>query len=225
METHHGCGPCQGRLHIRSALPRGPHDAHCGDRRRAGIGFCRSGLLGEPKLCWRHDSGGLSQPSPHRALKTAEISGIVEQYRIAAVIAKRRGFDGVEAMADNGQLIDQFLQDSSNKVTDRYGGSIENRTRLLVEVVEALNRRLGRRPDRGRASRQAGRTTTWPTAIPARYSVTLQSGSTPTGWPICMASSLESKVAKRCRRPSSGRSPGFEEDLPGSDHRCRRLHP
>ncbi len=81
---------------------------------------------------------GFSQPSPHRALKTAEIPGIIEQYRNAAVNAKRGGFDGVEVMAANGHLIDQFLQDNSNKRTDRYGGSIENRTQLLVEIVEAL---------------------------------------------------------------------------------------
>jgi len=80
---------------------------------------------------------GFSRPSPHRALQTAEIAVIVEQYRPAAVNAKRAGFDGVEVMAANGHLIDQFLQDNSNKRTDRYGRSIENRTRLLVEVVEA----------------------------------------------------------------------------------------
>jgi N-ethylmaleimide reductase len=81
---------------------------------------------------------GFSQPSPHRALETAEIPEIVEQHHAAAVLARRAGFDGVEAMADNGQLVDQFLQHGSNKRTDRYGGSIENRTRLLVEVVDAL---------------------------------------------------------------------------------------
>src|ERR1700745_2011523 len=81
---------------------------------------------------------GLSQPSPHRALGTSEIAGIIEQYRRAAMNALRAGFDGVEVMAANGHLIDQFLQDNSNKRTDQYGGSIENRTRLLVEVVEAL---------------------------------------------------------------------------------------
>ncbi|MDR6291461.1 N-ethylmaleimide reductase [Inquilinus ginsengisoli] len=81
---------------------------------------------------------GLSQPSPHRALETAEIAGIIEQYRVAAGNAKRAGFDGVELMATNGHLIDQFLQDNSNKRTDRYGGSVENRTRLLLEVAEAL---------------------------------------------------------------------------------------
>ncbi len=81
---------------------------------------------------------GFVQPSPHRALETDEIAGIVEEYRAAAINAKRAGFDGVEVMAANGHLIDQFLQDNSNRRTDRYGGSIENRTRLLVEIVEAL---------------------------------------------------------------------------------------
>jgi N-ethylmaleimide reductase len=81
---------------------------------------------------------GFSQPSPHRALETAEIAGIIEQYRAAALNAKKAGFDGVELMAANGHLIDQFLQDNSNKRTDRYGGTIENRVRFLFEVVEAL---------------------------------------------------------------------------------------
>jgi N-ethylmaleimide reductase len=81
---------------------------------------------------------GFSQPSPHRALEAAEIAGIIEQYRAAALNAKKAGFDGVELMAANGHLIDQFLQDNSNKRTDRYGGTIENRARLLFEVFDAL---------------------------------------------------------------------------------------
>jgi N-ethylmaleimide reductase len=81
---------------------------------------------------------GFSQPSPHRALEAAEIAGIIEQYRAAALNAKKAGFDGVELMAGNGHLIDQFLQDNSNKRTDRYGGTIENRARLLFEVLDAL---------------------------------------------------------------------------------------
>jgi N-ethylmaleimide reductase len=81
---------------------------------------------------------GFSHPSPHRALELREIEEIVQQHRAAAVLAKQAGFDGVEAMGDNGQLVDQFLQDGSNKRTDRYGGSIENRARLLFEIVEAL---------------------------------------------------------------------------------------
>ena len=81
---------------------------------------------------------GWQQPSPHRALEIGEIAGIIDAYRVAAVNAKRAGFDGVELHAANGYLIDQFLQDSSNQRTDRYGGPIENRTRLLLEVVAEL---------------------------------------------------------------------------------------
>jgi N-ethylmaleimide reductase len=81
---------------------------------------------------------GWVQPSPHRALEISEIAGIIDDYRQAAARAKQAGFDGVELHAANGYLIDQFLQDGSNKRTDRYGGSIENRARLLLEVVDAL---------------------------------------------------------------------------------------
>lgn len=73
-----------------------------------------------------------------RALETSEIPGIVEAFRKGAENAKLAGFDGVELHAANGYLIDQFLQDSTNKRTDQYGGSIENRTRLLFEVTDAL---------------------------------------------------------------------------------------
>src|SRR5712675_1239637 len=81
---------------------------------------------------------GWRQPSPHRALDMTEIPGIVEDYRKAAARAKAAGFDGVELHAANGYLLDQFLQDGSNKRTDSYGGSIENRSRFLLEVVEAI---------------------------------------------------------------------------------------
>ena len=81
---------------------------------------------------------GWVRPSPHRALDLAEIPGIIEDYRKAAERAKAAGFEGVELHAANGYLIDQFLQDGSNHRTDAYGGPIENRSRLLLEVVEAL---------------------------------------------------------------------------------------
>ena len=73
-----------------------------------------------------------------RALETAEIRGIVEDFRIGAANAKRAGFDGVELHAANGYLFDQFLHDGSNTRSDRYGGSIENRARFLLEAVDAL---------------------------------------------------------------------------------------
>jgi len=72
-----------------------------------------------------------------RALETDEIPGIVEAYRRGAQNAQRAGFDGVEVHGANGYLLDQFLQDGSNHRTDQYGGSIENRARLMLEVVDA----------------------------------------------------------------------------------------
>nr|AFK73185.1 old yellow enzyme OYE1 [Achromobacter sp. JA81] len=72
-----------------------------------------------------------------RALETAEIPGVVEAYRHGAQMAMEAGFDGVEVHAANGYLLDQFLQDSTNHRTDQYGGSLENRARLLLEVVDA----------------------------------------------------------------------------------------
>ncbi len=73
-----------------------------------------------------------------RALETNEIPGIIEAYRKGAENAKAAGFDGVEIHGANGYLLDQFLQDSTNKRTDRYGGSIENRARLMLEVTDAV---------------------------------------------------------------------------------------
>lgn len=72
-----------------------------------------------------------------RALETAEIPGIVAAYRLGAENAKAAGFDGVEIHGANGYLLDQFLQDSTNRRTDEYGGGIENRARLMLEVADA----------------------------------------------------------------------------------------
>lgn len=73
-----------------------------------------------------------------RALDIEEIPAIVEAYRQGAENARRAGFDGVEIHAANGYLIDQFLQDASNTRDDAYGGSIENRARLLDEITDAV---------------------------------------------------------------------------------------
>jgi N-ethylmaleimide reductase len=72
-----------------------------------------------------------------RALETSEIPGVVAAYRKGAENAKKAGFDGVEIHGANGYLLDQFLQDSTNQRTDQYGGSIENRARLMLEVTDA----------------------------------------------------------------------------------------
>ena len=73
-----------------------------------------------------------------RALNQSEIPGIVEGFRKGAENAKIAGFDGVEIHGANGYLIDQFLQDGSNHRTDEYGGTIENRARLMLEVADAV---------------------------------------------------------------------------------------
>lgn len=72
-----------------------------------------------------------------RALESDEIPGIVAAYRLGAENAKRAGFDGVEIHGANGYLLDQFLEDSTNRRNDAYGGPIENRARLLLEVTDA----------------------------------------------------------------------------------------
>ncbi len=73
-----------------------------------------------------------------RALETDEIGGLVAKFAEAAQRAQDAGFDGVEIHGANGYLIDQFLRDGTNKRTDRYGGSLANRARFLLEIVDAV---------------------------------------------------------------------------------------
>ncbi|WP_144640899.1 alkene reductase [Bordetella genomosp. 13] len=89
--------------------------------------------------------GGMVDTSEPRALGLEELPGIVEDYRKAARAAIEAGFDGVEVHAANGYLLDQFLRSGSNTRTDAYGGSIENRARLLVEVMDAITAEIGAR--------------------------------------------------------------------------------
>ncbi len=81
---------------------------------------------------------GLKDHVTPRALETDEIPAIVEDYRHAARCAKDAGFDGVEIHSANNYLLEQFVRDSTNKRTDRYGGSVENRLRFPLEVVRAV---------------------------------------------------------------------------------------
>jgi len=81
---------------------------------------------------------GRVQHSPPRAFELAEMPGLVEQYRTAAQNALAAGFDGVEVHAANGYLLDQFLRDSINRRTDAYGGSPENRVRIVLEIMRAV---------------------------------------------------------------------------------------
>lgn len=88
--------------------------------------------------------GHVSLVRPHkpyvtpRALELHEIPGIVEDFRRGAENAQAAGFDGVEIHGANGYLIDEFLQDGTNKRTDEYGGSVENRARLMLEITDAV---------------------------------------------------------------------------------------
>ena len=94
-----------------------------------------------PSAIAAHGNVSLIRPltpyeTPH-ALTTEEVKGIVEQFRRGAENAQAAGFDGVEIHGANGYLLDQFLQDSTNHRTDEYGGSIENRARLMLEAADA----------------------------------------------------------------------------------------
>jgi N-ethylmaleimide reductase len=83
--------------------------------------------------------GGFTEVSEPRALTLDEISSVIADFRAAAANAQRAGFDGVEIHAANGYLLDQFQKDGCNKRTDTYGGSVENRARLTLQVVDAVS--------------------------------------------------------------------------------------
>lgn len=86
---------------------------------------------------------GFVDVSPPRALRTDEMPRLIGDYRRAAANAIQAGFDGVEVHGANGYLIEQFLRDSVNDRTDAYGGSIENRARLLLDVLQAVTAEVG----------------------------------------------------------------------------------
>lgn len=105
-----------------------------------------SALIAENSKCFVVQADGTPANVPTatpRALESAEIGGIVEQYRQAAARAKRAGFDLVEVHAANGYLLQQFLSTNSNQRTDAYGGSLENRARLALEAVDAAVGEIG----------------------------------------------------------------------------------
>ena len=95
-----------------------------------------------PKVVAYTRNGKVEAPVPH-ALTIDEIAEVVAQFRRAAANAIRAGFDGVEIHGANGYLVDQFLRDGANQRTDAYGGSIENRCRFALEVVDAVVAEIG----------------------------------------------------------------------------------
>jgi N-ethylmaleimide reductase len=94
-------------------------------------------ITGEGMLAMTSDGKMVPYETP-RALETEEVGQVVEAFRQAAVNAKAAGFDGVEIHGANGYLLEQFLQSHTNLRTDKYGGGIENRARLLLEIAQAV---------------------------------------------------------------------------------------
>ncbi len=122
-------------------------------------------------------------PTP-QALTTAGIAEIVRDYRQAARNAMAAGVDGVEIHAGNGYLLDQFINSASNHRTDAYGGSIENRARLLLEVVDAITAEVG--PGRvGVRLTPMGRFMGMGDATPAATSAISHAASTTGHWHTC----------------------------------------
>lgn len=87
--------------------------------------------------------GTFADVSEPRALELSEIPGIIDSFKRASANALEAGFDGVEIHGANGYLLDQFAKDGANKRTDSYGGSIENRARLMIEVSKAVAAEAG----------------------------------------------------------------------------------
>lgn len=87
--------------------------------------------------------GKFDDVSEPRALERSELPGIVDDFRKSAALAREAGFDGVEIHGANGYLLDQFAKDGTNKRTDAYGGSIENRAKLMLDVAKAVADEIG----------------------------------------------------------------------------------
>ena len=130
----------------------------------------------------RRDAAATSTP---RALETEEVAGVVAQFRHGAELAKAAGFDGVEIHGANGYLIDQFLRDGTNRRTDRYGGSAENRARFLLEVTEAVVGRLGWRTGWACACRRVGAFNGMSDSDPATTFGPRSRRWAASGWPTC----------------------------------------
>lgn len=91
----------------------------------------------KPTDVMAYTANGMEEIPAPRALELSEIAGVVNDFRKAAQNAKAAGFDGVELHGANGYLLDQFIQDGTNQRTDEYGGSVANRARFVLEVVQA----------------------------------------------------------------------------------------
>src|SRR5260370_25294417 len=114
--------------------------SHTSLQPNGGAPVAPSAIRAKGKTFLRGTLTDLSQP---RALELEEIPGIIESFRRGTVNALEAGFDGVEIHGANGYLLDQFAKDGTNKRTDAYGGSIENRARLMLEVAKVVAAEAG----------------------------------------------------------------------------------
>ena len=117
-----------GRISHTSLLPNGAQPLSASDVRAQTQSFTPDGM---------------QDASAPRPIATEEIPSLIEEYRHAAAMADKAGFDGVEIHGANGYLLDQFLHPHTNKRTDEYGGGPDNRARIVIEVVKALVEELG----------------------------------------------------------------------------------
>ena len=127
-----------------------------------------------------------------------EIPGIVADYRQAARCALQAGFDGVEVHGANGYLLDQFLRDSTNDRTDAYGGSIENRARLLLEVMQAVVAEDRRRPHRAAPVAGHAGQRRRPGQRPASAVRVRRRRLAPLNWPSCTSSRARPAARATC---------------------------
>ena len=135
------CGACARRLHLLQLWHTGrvSHSSHQPDGVRAGRPVGHRGAGHDPRR-----RTGRACPMKCRARwRLAEMPALVDSWRQAAAHAMQAGFDGVEIHGANGYLLEQFLQSRSNTRTDRYGGSIENRCRLHLEIAAAVAQEVG----------------------------------------------------------------------------------
>ena len=161
-----------------------------------------------------------------RALETAEIPGVVDAFRQAARNALKAGFDGVEIHGANGYLLEQFLQSRSNLRTDQYGGSIENRARLLLEITQAAAEVWGAEPRRRAAvavrHRQRQRRARSDAALHPRRRGAQSAGS---GLSAFHRAALQRRRARRGQLAERAVGDGaVPPDLEGHVDRRRRFH-
>jgi N-ethylmaleimide reductase len=114
--------------------------SHTSLQPNGGAPVSASAIAAKTKTYVNNTFTDVSEP---RALELAEIPGLIDDYKRAARNAVEAGFDGVEIHAANGYLLEQFARDSTNKRTDAYGGSLENRARLMLEVAQAVAKEIG----------------------------------------------------------------------------------